>query len=164
MAKLELKLQQQSSKDDDDAAASLGVFPPLRKRPRNSASTDSGEVENNNGILVSVLAHRHYCPYLVGFVNSPNTQSTPLWQSIASRLLSLPLSFSPNESSMATSVEMTSVPYLHDNENSNRKGLEYDEGCRDDSVQQSIRSILQASISPMRKTLKTTAYVDTKSG
>jgi hypothetical protein len=46
---------------------------PLAKRPRYSTDLDQG--------------HRHYCPYVCGFPWRGATRATPLWESLARRLL-----------------------------------------------------------------------------
>jgi hypothetical protein len=48
---------------------------PLAKRPRTSSSTDLDQ------------GHRHYCPFVCGFPWRGATRATPLWESLARRLL-----------------------------------------------------------------------------
>jgi hypothetical protein len=107
LARMELPLTLDSSTSEES--------PPPRKRSRQLA-------------LDPVQSHRHYCPFVSGFPTSATTSSetTPIWQSLAIRLLR------DDQSSTSTSTNQIST-IVED-------GVDHDDAW--------IRKMLQSAVSP----------------
>ena len=109
LARMELPLTRDSSTGPSES-------PPPRKRSRQLA-------------LDPVQSHRHYCPYVCGFPTAAATscETTPIWQSLALRLLR-------DDNSTTSTTSTTQVSTTTEN------GADHDDAW--------IRKMLQSAVSP----------------
>jgi hypothetical protein len=107
LARMELPLTRDSSTGTSES-------PPPRKRSRQLA-------------LDPVQSHRHYCPYVCGFPTAATIDMTPIWQSLALRLLR------DDQSSSSTSTASQITTTVQD-------GADHDDAW--------IRKMLQSAVSP----------------
>jgi hypothetical protein len=108
LARMELPLTRDSSTSES---------PPPRKRARQLA-------------LDPVQSHRHYCPYVCGFPTAAasSSETTPIWQSLALRLLR------DDQSSNSTSTSTSQISTTTED------GADHDDAW--------IRKMLQSAVSP----------------
>jgi hypothetical protein len=111
LARMELPLTRDSRTDTSES-------PPPRKRSRQLA-------------LDPVQSHRHYCPYVCGFPTAATSscETTPIWQSLAIRLLR----DDQSSSSTSTSTSQISATTVDDS-------VDHDDAW--------IRKMLQSAVSP----------------
>lgn len=101
---------------------SLVESPPPRKRVRQQSFN-------------VVQSHRHYCPYVCGFPSQGASTATPIWQTLATRLLLQP----PTASTKSpTTADSTAGP----------TSKQSDDSVHDDAW---IRNILRSAVSPRAK-------------
>jgi hypothetical protein len=108
LARMELPLTRDSSTSES---------PPPRKRSRQLA-------------LDPVQSHRHYCPYVCGFPTTAasSCETTPIWQSLALRLLR------DDQSTNSTSTSTSQISTTTED------GADHDDAW--------IRKMLQSAVSP----------------